>query len=230
MEYRIFGAAGSPSEDVRRDLHDLLKLDDMQRDAIVDWFAASKDYDPFSSPLPASIVASTLLPEQFQRAAQSLRRLLWAWQEYGLQLPDIERDLLLLGFDSKMLAVIVPFLDRLSALKQRVWAFDYARTQAFEGLPTMDALNFICEARAVFGGYPSGDDETRESYRQFLGIIPVVLMELITSDNYGNKERTAIQLSEENFEWLHKAIGRAREQLSILKERTSFVAFDGGVR
>ena len=52
-------------------------------------------------------------------------------------------------------------------------------------------------------------------------------MELIASDNYGNKKRMAVQLSEETFEWLQKAVGRAREQLSILKERTATVAFDG---
>jgi hypothetical protein len=226
VEYRIFGPAGSPSEDFRRDLDDLVKLDDAQRNTIADWFFASKDYDPFGSPLPANIVASTLFPEQFRRAVQTLRRLLWGWQEYGLQLTDIERDLLLMGLATESLEVIMPFLDRLSSIKHRVWARDYAVTQGVEGLPTMDALNFICEARAVFGGYPIGEVQARESYKQFLGLIPIVVMELVSSDNYGNKERMAIQLSEENFEWLQRAVGRAHEQLSILKERTASVAFD----
>jgi hypothetical protein len=95
--YRIFGPGGSPSEDFRSDLQELLKLDDPQREAIADWFFASKNYDPFAVPLPANIATSTLLPEQFQRAALTLRNLLWAWQEYGLQLGDVERDLLLPG-------------------------------------------------------------------------------------------------------------------------------------
>jgi hypothetical protein len=229
VEYRIFGPAGTPSEEFRKDLNDLLKLDDMQRNAIVDWFFESKDFDPFDPPLPSNIVASTLLPEQFQRAATCLRRLLWAWQEYGLQREDVERDLLLLGLDAEGLSVMDPVLARLSEIKQRVWAYDYARTQTIEGLLTMDAVNFICEARAVFGGFPVGSEKVQDSYKQFLGILPIVLMEITASDNYGNKERMAIQLSEEHFEWLRKAIARADEQLSILKERTVAVAFNGDV-
>jgi hypothetical protein len=227
VEYRIFGPAGTPSEDFRRDLGDFLKLDEPQRNAIAEWFLASKDYDPFASPLPANIIASTLLPEQFQSGAQCLRNLLWAWQEYGLQLEDIERDLLLLGFASEALPVILSFLTRLATIKHRVWANHYARVKTFDGLPTMDELNFICEARAVFGGYPSGMDQVRDSYKQFLGMMPLVIMELVTSGNYGNKKRLAIQLTEKNFEGLQRAIGRAHEQLSILKERTAAATFDG---
>jgi hypothetical protein len=227
VEYRIFGPGGSPSEGFRRNIQEWVKLDGTQRDAIGDWLLASKDCDPSASPLPASIAASTLLPEQFRHAADGLRGLLWAWQEYGLQLSDIERDLLLIGLDSEALAVIVPFLARLSRIKRRVWACDYATSKQVEGLPTMDGLNFTCEARAVFGGDPAGRDPVRDSYKQFLGVIPVIIMELITSDNNGNNERTAIQLSEEDFEWLRKAIERTHEQLSIMKERTAAVAFDG---
>lgn len=227
MEYRIFGPGGSPSEDFRRDLQGLLKLDDAQRGAIADWFFASKNYDPFESPLPGNIVASTLLPEQFRSAAQTLRGLLWAWQEYGLQLEDIERDLLLLGIDSEALGGLVSFLGRLSAVRQRVWACEYERGRRFDGLPTIDILNFVCEARAIFGGDSGVNGPIRDAYRQFLGVTPVVIMELITSDNYGNKERTAIQLSEDHFEWLRKAVERAHEQLSIMKDRMVPIAFDG---
>ena len=224
MEYRIFGLAGSPSEEYRRDLQELVKLDDAQKHALRDWFLATPDYDPFKSPLPADIVASTLLPEQFQRTAQCLRRLLWAWQEYRLQPEDIERDLLLLGLDSASIEAFGPFLASLSTVRQRAWASEYARTQTFDGLPTMDGLNFICDARAVFGGFPS-IEQAQDSYKEFLGLVPVVIMELITSDNYGSRERTAIQLSEESFELLRKAVGRVHDQLSILKERTASVAF-----
>jgi hypothetical protein len=228
VEYRIFGPGGAASEDFKRDFHDLLKLDDAQRIVIRDWFLSSKNYDAFASPLPANIVASTLLPEQFQHVVQMLRRLLWAWEEYRLELEDVERDLLLLGFNSEALAVLGPFLADLSMVKDKVWAREYAQAQAIDGLPTMDTLNFVCDARAVFGGYPNGDDDRiRDSYRQFLGVIPIVIMELIASDNYGNKKRMAVQLSEEHFEWLQKAVGRAQEQFSILKERTAAVAFSG---
>lgn len=226
MEYRIFGPGGVISEDFRRDLHDLLKLDDAQRSVIADWFLTSKTYD--TAPLPANIAASTLLPEQFRRAVQVLRRLLWAWEEYRLEIEDIERDLLLLGFDSEALQLILPFLAHLSKVKDKVWTYDYVQTQSIDGLPTMDALNFICDARAVFGGFPGGDDDQRrDSYKQFLGVTPIVIMELIASDNYGNRKRMAVQLSEDTFEWLQKAVGRAQEQLSILKERTATFTLNG---
>jgi hypothetical protein len=226
VEYKIFGPGGAASEDFRRDLHDLLKLDDAQRSVISDWFLRSKTYD--TAPLPATIVASTLLPEQFRRAVQVLRRLLWAWEEYRLELEDVERDLLLLGFDSEALPVILPFLADLSVVKEKVWTRDYVQTQSIDGLPTMDALNFLCEARAIFGGFPTGDDDQfRDSYKRFLGVMPIVIMELVASDNYGNRKRMAVQLSEESFEWLQKAVGRAQEQLSILKERTATLALNG---
>jgi hypothetical protein len=228
LEYSIFGPAGSPSEDFLSDLRELSQLDHKQLGVISDWFLASKNYDPLVSPLPATIVASTLLPEQFQQAAQCLSSLLWAWQEYGLQITDIERDLLLLGVSLEALAAIAPFLDGLSKVRKRVWAFEYARLQTFEGLPTMENVGFTCEARAVFGGFPVGDAQVQGSYRAFLGLTPIVIMEIVASDGDGNEERTAIQLSEENLERLYRAIGRVREQMSILKERTAAVAFNGG--
>jgi hypothetical protein len=226
VEYRIFGPGNTPSEDFRRDLQELLKLDDTQRNALADWFSTTQTYDPFGSELPQSIVASTLLPEQFRRAVQVLRRLLSNWQEYGLRLEDIERDLLLLGIDAEALKGFAPFLERLSGVKKKVWISDYVQTQTVDGLPTIDALNFICDARAVFGGYPLGDHHPRESYKQFLGVLPIVIMELVVSDNYGTRNRIAVQLSEESFEFVQKSIGKAQEQLAILKERTAALALD----
>lgn len=226
MEYKIFGPGGSPAEDFQQDLQELFALDATQREAIAEWFLTTKNYDPFASPLLPNIAASTLLPEQFQDSAEGVSQLLWAWQEYRLELGDIERDLLLLGFNSEQLRAIIPLLDRLSSVKHKVWAWSYALTQLVEGVPTMDAVNFICEARAVFGGYASNEPAS-DAYKQFLGIMPVVIMELITSDNHNNQQRTAIQLSEEKLEWLRKSIARAQEQLSIMKERTAAVAFNG---
>jgi hypothetical protein len=226
VEYKIFGPGGSPPEDFHQDLEAVETLDDPQRDAIAEWFLTTKSYDPYASPLPANIIASTLVPDAFQDAVESLSHLLWAWEEYGLELNDIERDLLLLGVDSDSLRGMILLLGRLSTVKGKVWGWSYALAQLVEGLPTIDAVNFICEARAVFGGYAT-NEPVSDSYRRFLGIMPIVIMELISSDNHENQQRLAVQLSKEKFEWLRNSIERAHEQLSIMKERTASVAFNG---
>ncbi len=223
MEYKIFGPGGSPSEEFREDLTELAKLKAADRDAVADWFFASKDFDPHASPLPANIVASPLLPERFQGAVLALRDLLWAWQEYALELTDIEQDLLLLGVPPIVLATIGPLLGRLSDLKQRVWVWYNAHVLP-AGLPRLDDLNFVCEARAIFGGLPVGDSEVRDSYKRFLGIVPLITMELVAVDREGETKRMLVELTEERFEWIRRAVARTHEQFSILKERTAPLA------
>lgn len=85
-------------------------------------------------------------------------------------------------------------------------------------------MNFVCEARAVFGGHPSGDAEITDSYKQFLGTIPIVIMEIVTSDSEGNTKRFSVELPEEQFEWMRRAVARAHEQFSTLKQRTAALA------
>jgi hypothetical protein len=51
-------------------------------------------------------------------------------------------------------------------------------------------------------------------------------VEIISSDFYGRKQRTAIQLDEEGFQRLMRSLKRASEQLDVLKERTKTVTPD----
>jgi hypothetical protein len=65
-----------------------------------------------------------------------------------------------------------------------------------------------------------------EQHTRFLGLAYLATMEIITSDYSGQKQRTAIQLSEEGFERLLQGMIRAGDQLHILKERIYAAAPD----
>lgn len=218
MEYKIFGPGEIPPEEFRGQVSDFLKLDDAQRNTIAEAFL-QRDFDPFSSTLPPIAVASSLLPEQFGRAVQLIRNLLGSWQDYGLALTDIERDLVLLGYAQPEIETITSFLSRLTHVRGRVRESQNLRMQQLDGLPTIDNMNLICDARAVFGGFPLGSERAPDSYKSLLSLTPIVIMEIISSDNYGQRQRAAFQMTEEEFEGLRRMIARAHEQLAILKER-----------
>ena len=230
MEYKIFGPSQQPPDDFKKDLEALFRLDDQQRDAIANWLLAARSYDLYEPELPPIIVASTLLPEQFRQAAGVVRHLLNSWQRYGLELRDIERDALLLGFGQEQLEILSSLLARLAPIKERVWLDGLEGFQHATGLPTIDDVNIVWDVRPLFGGDPyyyyaaDGDDA---SYRRFCGLTYLATVEIIASDNYGRNQRTAIQVNEEDFERLLRAMKRAREQLGILKERTKTVVPDG---
>ena len=228
MEYRIFGAAQRPPDDFKDDLAAFFRLDDKQRDVIADWFLSTRDYELYAPSIPPAVVASTLLPDQFRQTAGVIRQLLESWQRYSLELEDIERDLLLLGFGPEPLGILSTFLKRLSPVKERVWIEGIEGTQLNIGLPTIDDVSIVWNARPLFGGlsyhYFKADGE--DPYTAFLGLTYLATMEIITSDLYGQKERTAIQLSEEGFQRLLRGLKRAGEQLDILKERTRAVVPD----
>jgi hypothetical protein len=225
MEYRIFGPGRSPDDDFKGDLAAFLALNEKQRDAVAEWFLTTDSYDSWAPKLPPGIVASPLLPEQFRRAAGFIRPLLLRWQEYGLELADIERDLLLLGCAPEELAILTDFLARVSPVKGRVWTGGCKDFESLLGLPTVDDVNIVCDARPVFGGlaYDETAAENGVSYRKFVGFIHLVIMEIIASDNYGQKQRTAIQMTEETFRRFMDGMKRASEQLDILKERTNVI-------
>jgi hypothetical protein len=218
VEYKIFGPGGTPSEEFREQLAGFLKLDESQRRTIGEIFLGH-DFDPYAPTLPSAVGASSLLPEQFSEATNVVGFLLSSWRANDLQLSDIERDLLLLGCSQPEIETMISFLNTLGPIRESVWAKNNIRIQRLDGLPTMDNLNVICDARAVFGGFPEGIDQHDNSYKTLLGLVPIVIMEIICSDNYGRRERTAVQMSEDQFERLRKILAQANEQLTILKER-----------
>jgi hypothetical protein len=157
-----------------------------------------------------------------------ISELLYNWQRFGLEIQDIERDLLLLGFGPERLGILSNLLTRLASVKKRVWLDDVGYSQNVVGLPTIDDVNIIWDARPIFGSaaynyYPVDDDDL---YRKFFGLTYLATVEIITADNYEQKQRTAIQLDEKGFERLLLAMKRASEQLGILKERTRTVVQD----
>lgn len=219
MEYKIFGPGGMPDGGIRNQLKDFFKLDEAQRKTIREAFLKNEFEYSWRTPLPEAVAASSLLPEQFTDAVDLIRSLLYAWREYSLQIADIERDLLLLGCSEHDIDLLIEFLGMLSVVRESVWARYYKRIQQLDGLPTMDNLNIICDARAVFGGFPEGVERPSPSYKTLLTLTPIVIMEIISSDNYGQRQRTAVQMNEQQFEVFQRIVSRAQEQLAILKER-----------
>ena len=230
MKYRIFGPVQWPPDDFKEDLAAVFRLDDKQRDAIAEWFLSTSSYELYEPSLPPIIVASTLLPEQFRQTAGVIRLLLNSWQRYGrFEFSDIERDLLLLGCGPEQLKILSNLLARLSSVKERVWVHGVEGVHQALGLPTIDDVNIFWDARPVFGAEPyqyftdAADDA---SYRRFLGLTYLAIVEIITSDDYGQKQRTAIQMTEEAFKRLLMGMKRASEQLDILKGHTRAITPD----
>jgi hypothetical protein len=232
VEYRTLGSGQQPRADFKDDLAAFCRLDEEQRNTIVEWFLSSGTYELYEPHLPPTIAASTLLPEQFRQAAGVIKNLLYGWQTHGLELQDVERDLLLLGCDAEQTAILSSALDRLHSTKEQVWVEGRKEFERSVGLPTIDDVNIVWNARPAFGGdafyyYDSVSNEAL--YDTFLGLVYLATMEISASDNNrDNKQRIAIQMNEQTFERLLSGMKRAGDQLKVLKMRTKTVSADAG--
>ena len=229
MEYKIFGAARQPPDDFKDDLAAFCRLEEEQRSKIVAWFLSTDAYDLYASRLPPMIVESTLLPEQFRQTAGVIRSLLYAWHGRGLELRDVERDLLLLGCPSEQIEILSNVLNRLSPIKERVWIEGRNDSERLTGLATLDSLNIVWNARPVFGGdavYFYDADSFEGSYDRMLGLVYLATMDISASDDDGNKQRIAIQLDERTFGRVLNGMNRAAKQLKVLKTRTKDTGLD----
>ena len=68
-------------------------------------------------------------------------------------------------------------LDRLAPIKERVWIEDRKDFERLTGLPTIDDVTIVWNARPVFGGdayYYFDGDSSEASYNRFLGLIYLV--------------------------------------------------------
>ena len=233
MEYKILGSGRQPRDDFKDDLVAFCRLDEEQRNTIVEWFLSSDTHELYEPHLPPIITASTLLPEQFRQAAGVIKDLLYAWQAQGLEIQDVERDLLLLGCDAEQISTFLGVLGRLSSIKEQVWVGERKRFERLVGLPTIDDVNIVWNARPAFGGdgyfYYEGD-RNEASYDRFLGLVYLATMEISASDSNGNKQRIAVQLDERVFEMLSRGMKRAGDQLKVLKTCTQAASADGGPR
>ena len=133
MEYKIFGPGGEPPDDFREDIEAFHRLDDQQRGAIAEWFLSASSYELYGPSLPPNIVASTLLPEQFRRAAGFIRDMLNRWYQHRLDLADFE--------SPDQLGTAVDFLRSVSPVKERVWADGRAGSERVIALPTIDNVD-----------------------------------------------------------------------------------------
>ena len=115
---------------------------------LANWFLTTNDFD--SEQASPAVAASTLLPEQFTESADVLKYILESWYMYGLQLPEIQRDLLLLNCPRERIERLGSLLERLRPARDRVYR-DYMRFDHENAvLPTLNDINVVCDLRPVF--------------------------------------------------------------------------------
>jgi hypothetical protein len=225
MELKLFGPGGSPSKHFQRDLKVLLDLDDEAWDLLVNWFLTTGDFDDEHGASSPAITASALLPEQFSQSADVLKYILESWHMYGLQLQEIQRDLLLLNCPRERIERLGSLLERLGPVRDRVYC-DYMRFDHENAvLPTLEDLNVVCDLRPVFEDtvYPI-PEAIQVRHTKLLGYSYMVLMEIFTEDFGGRTQRFGFQMNEATLADFQAALQRAREQLDILKASTSAIS------
>ncbi|MGA9135558.1 MAG: hypothetical protein WB384_26405, partial [Candidatus Sulfotelmatobacter sp.] len=90
------------------------------------WFLTTTDFDIEQAASSAAIASSKLLPEQFSESADALKYILEGWYMHGLQVPEIQRDLLLLNCPRERIERLGSLLQRLAPARDRVYR-DYMR-------------------------------------------------------------------------------------------------------
>ena len=190
---------------------------------LANWFLTTNDFD--SEQASPAVAASTLLPEQFTESADVLKYILESWYMYGLQLPEIQRDLLLLNCPRERIERLGSLLERLRPARDRVYR-DYMRFDHENAvLPTLEDINVVCDLRPVFEDtvYPI-PEALPVRHTKLLGYSYMVLMEVFTEDFGGRKQRLGFQMNEAQLADFQAAIQRAREQLDILKASTNAIS------
>jgi hypothetical protein len=102
---------------------------------------------------------------------------------YGLQLPEIQRDLLLLNCPRERIERLGSLLERLRPARDRVYR-DYMRFDHENAvLPTLEDINVVCDLRPVFEDtvYPI-PEALPVRHTKLLGYSYMVLMEVFTED------------------------------------------------
>jgi len=227
MEFKIFGPGGSPDSDFREDLQTLFELDDTGWDALSHWFLETREFDTEEGAASAEVVASSLLPEQFTAGAEALKYLLESWRLYDLTIPDIQRDILLMGFHPEYIERLGPLLKKLSPVKDRAYA-EYIRFDHENAvLPTLEDMSIVCDLRPVFEdtAYPL-PQARRTMHTRLIGYTHMILMQISTEDSDGRTRQHAFQMTEERLVELQSALQRASQQLAILKASTRAIQIE----
>jgi len=192
---------------------------------ITKWFLTTDNFDAEASSAYSTIAGSSLIAGQFIDSVDVVKYILEAWYMYDLQLPEIQRDLLLLNCPPDQIERLGTLLERLGPIKKRVYTQYIRFAQENAVLPTFEDINVACDLRAVFEDtvYPIPNIRSIR-HTKLLEFRYVVLVEILTEDYHGRTQKLAFQMTEEALSDLQTAFQRASEQLDILKESTRAIS------
>ena len=199
----------------------MFALHDREWDVIAKWLVKTDSFDPddeVSSPL---IAASSLAPVQFIESVEVLRFILEAWSIHGLDVPQIQRDLMLLDCPGDQIERLGVLLQRLSPVRDRAYKYYMRSVSENAVLPMLEDINVVCDLRPIFGDYVYPPPQPHSAqHTKLLGFTHVILVELVTEEGSGRNRRIAFQMTQDTLEDLEVALRRAHEQLDILKAKT----------
>jgi hypothetical protein len=221
MQFKVFGSDGPP-DDLADDLKILFTLDPPAWESLAKWFLTTDSFDVEGSLSSPTISASAMLPEQFRKCARGILDLLEDWHASNLQLPDLQHDLLILGFSTQEIDRLGSLLERLRPVKIRAYTDLMRFEHENSALPTLEDIDVVCDIRPIFEDavYPI-PEKSAMSHTKLLGFSYVVLMELLAEDFEGKTSKLSFQMTERGLAKLQAALQRAREQLDILKVSTN---------
>ena len=220
MELKVFGANGPPDE-FADDLKALLAVDPSAWDFVGKWFLTTDSFETEDGISSASIAGSSLLPEQFRQCVRALQCLLENWHASGLQLPDLQRDLLVLGVATEEIDRLGALLERLAPVRGRVYTHFMRFEHENAVLPTLEDIDVVCDVRPIFEDYVYPiHEKSSVSHTKLLGFSYMVLVELFAEDFDGDTHKLSFQMTEDTLANFRVALQRASEQLDILKAKT----------
>jgi len=221
MDLKIFGPSGVPDNEFKKGLHTLLESEPAWND-LAQWFLTTESFEEDDEHSSRAMSATSLLPEQFFDCVYALRFILEAWQIHHLRLLDIQRDLFALGYDSDAIDRLGGLLQRIEPARGRVYASFIRSEHENAILPTLEDLDVVCDLRPIFEDYvfPAPVAAAGVDYKRIMGFSCIVLVELVTEDSEGRNHRLSFQMTEKALADLQSALGRAHDQLDILKAST----------
>lgn len=221
MELKMFGPGGTPEEQFEKDLKTLFAVDPIGWELLGNWFVTTDSFDPEEALSSPAIIASTLVPEQFTASVSAVKYLLEAWHLYGLELADIQRDLMVLGYPADQVERLGVLLAPLARVKRTVYAEFMRFGHETAVLPTLEDIDVVCDVRPIFEDYVYPiPQRTRTSHTKLLGFSYMVLMELAAEDFEGRSHKLSFQMTEDTLADFKAALQRVSDQLDILKKNT----------
>jgi hypothetical protein len=222
MEFKLFGPGGYPSSRFKAGLSGLFALDDAAWDTLANWFLTAETLDVNKGLSSPTIVAGSIRPEEFEEAAEVVLYMLQAWHAQGLQINELQRDLMLLGYHREQIERLTALLNRVSKIK--VDAHQHLMREYHETatVPMLQDIDLICDIRPIFEHYNYPPEESGKlSHTKLLGFSCVVLAELEAVDRNGKAHTFSFQMTEERLIQLQNALKSVAEQMDILKTKTN---------